>query len=97
IGTRPLLIVGPLFAAAGLGWLAGITTSSGFVGALLGPYLLIGLGMGVSITPVVVAATSGVPREDAGLAAGLLNTARTVSAELGEGKGQVDVDLERMT
>src|SRR5262249_46000411 len=47
------------------------------------PYLLIGAGFGLSITPVVIAATSGVARQDAGLASGLLNTSRTVGAAIG--------------
>ena len=83
IGTRPLLVVGTALAAAGLLWLSRITPSSGFLADLFGPYVLIGAGMGLSVTPVVVAATNGVPREDAGLASGLLNTSRIVGAALG--------------
>jgi predicted MFS family arabinose efflux permease len=83
VGPRPLILVGALVAAAGLGWLAMITPESTFVGGLLGPFVLIGLGMGLAVTPIAVAATSGVPVQDAGLASGLLNTSRTVGASLG--------------
>jgi hypothetical protein len=38
--------------------------------------------MGLTVTPVTVAGTAGVPREDAGLASGLLNTSRTIGASL---------------
>jgi MFS family permease len=82
-GPRPLIVVGALVAAAGLGWLAQISVSSTFVADLLGPYVLIGLGMGFAVTPIAVAGTAGVPREDAGLASGLLNTSRTVGASIG--------------
>jgi EmrB/QacA subfamily drug resistance transporter len=82
-GTRPLLIIGSLVGAAGLAWLSRITPSSTFLADLLGPYVLIGAGFGLSVTPVVVAATSGVRQEDAGLASGLLNTARIVGAAIG--------------
>jgi EmrB/QacA subfamily drug resistance transporter len=83
LGPRPLIVLGTLVAAAGLGWLAQISVSSTFVADLLGPYVLIGLGMGLAVTPIAVAGTAGVPREEAGLASGLLNTSRTVGASIG--------------
>ncbi len=82
-GPRPLIVLGTLVAAAGLGWLAQISVSSTFVADLLGPYVLIGLGMGLAVTPIAVAGTAGVARGDAGLASGLLNTSRTVGASIG--------------
>ena len=66
-----------------MAWLAQISTGSTFVSDLLGPYVLIGLGMGLAVTPIAVAGTAGVPREQAGLASGLLNTSRTVGASIG--------------
>ena len=39
--------------------------------------------MGLAVTPIAVAGTAGVPREQSGLASGLLNTSRTVGASLG--------------
>jgi MFS family permease len=83
LGPRPLIVAGTIVAAAGLGWLAQISVSSTFVADLLGPYVLIGLGMGLAVTPIAVAGTAGVPREESGLASGLLNTSRTVGASIG--------------
>jgi MFS family permease len=83
LGARSLIVVGTLVAAGGLAWLSQITPDSTFVAGLFGPYLLIGLGMGLAVTPIAVAGTSGVPREEAGLASGLLNTSRTVGASIG--------------
>jgi MFS family permease len=60
-----------------------VTPTTTFLSGLFGPYVLIGLGMGLAVTPIAVAGTSGVPREDAGLASGLLNTSRTVGASIG--------------
>ena len=82
-GPRPLILLGTLVAAAGLAWLALITPHSTFVGDLLGPFVLIGLGMGLAVTPIAVAGTAGVARHEAGLASGLLNTSRTVGASIG--------------
>ena len=82
-GPRPLIVLGSLVAAVGLGWLTFITPGSTFLTNLLIPFVLIGLGMGLAVTPIAVAGTAGVPREQAGLASGLLNTSRTVGASLG--------------
>ncbi len=78
-----LILVGTLVGAGGLLWLTRITPHSSFAPDLLFPFILIGLGMGLTVTPVTVAATAGVPRADAGLASGLLNTSRTVGASIG--------------
>ena len=83
VGPRPLVVLGALVAGGGLAWLSQISTGSTFVTDLLGPYVLIGLGMGLAVTPIAVAGTAGVPREQAGLASGLLNTSRTVGASIG--------------
>ncbi len=82
-GPRPLIVTGSVIAAGGVAWLSHITPGSTFVADLMGPFVLIGLGMGLTVTPVTVAGTAGVPREDAGLASGLLNTSRTVGASIG--------------
>jgi predicted MFS family arabinose efflux permease len=82
-GPRPLLLAGTASAALGLAWLGQITPSSSFSADLLGPFLLSGIGMGLSITPVAVAATAGVSREEAGLASGLLNTSRQIGISVG--------------
>jgi EmrB/QacA subfamily drug resistance transporter len=82
-GPRPLLLAGTTMAALGLAWLGQITPESSFSADLLGPFLLSGIGMGLSITPVAVAATAGVSREEAGLASGLLNTSRQIGISVG--------------
>lgn len=82
-GPRPLILAGTLTAGAGLAWLAQATTTSTFLAGLLGPFVLIGIGMGLAVTPIAVAGTAGVPPRDAGLASGLLNTSRTVGASIG--------------
>ena len=82
-GPRLLILVGTLVAGGGLFWLAQISATSTFLADLFGPFVLIGLGMGLAVTPIAVAGTAGVPREEAGLASGLLNTSRTVGASIG--------------
>ena len=50
-GPRPLIILGTLVAGGGLAWLAQISTSSTFLADLFGPFVLIGLGMGLPSHP----------------------------------------------
>jgi EmrB/QacA subfamily drug resistance transporter len=83
VGTRPMLIVGPAVAAVSVLWLSRITADGTYLSALLGPSVLGPLGIGLAFTPIAFAATSGVPREQAGLASGLLNTTRQVGGAIG--------------
>lgn len=83
IGPRPLIIFGPLLTVLGLFLLAGITPHSSYLGTLFLPSILITLGMGLCFTPLAVAATGGVPAHQAGMASGLLNTARQLGGAVG--------------
>ncbi|MDL5160250.1 DHA2 family efflux MFS transporter permease subunit [Actinomycetospora termitidis] len=83
VGARPLLSGGAFLTAAGFAWFALLTPTSTWVGGVLGPGIAVGLGMGVALTPLAGAATSGVDRTQAGLASGLLNTSRQVGGAIG--------------
>jgi EmrB/QacA subfamily drug resistance transporter len=81
-GARPPLLVGILLATAGLAWLSLISPTGSYAGDVLGGSVLATLGMGLSFTPLAFAATSGVAREEAGLASGMLNTSRQVGGSI---------------
>jgi len=83
LGARPFLIGGPLVMAAGLLWLAQIAVSPAIWAAVLLPGTLLTFGAGLSFPAITVAATAGVPRQQAGLASGLVNTSRQVGGSLG--------------
>jgi predicted MFS family arabinose efflux permease len=82
-GPRPPLLVGVLLAVVGLAWLSRISPTGTYVGDVLGGSVLATLGMGFSFTPLAFAATSGVARQEAGLASGMLNTSRQVGGSIG--------------
>ena len=82
VGVRPLLLVGSAFATIGFYWLSFISPSSSYWGNLLAPGLLCSFAMGLLFAPLATAATAGVDRADAGLASGILNTARMVGGSL---------------
>jgi len=61
IGARPLMTVGPLLAAGGLFWLSRISEHSTYAGGLLGPMMIVGLGMGLTFVPLSLVALAKVP------------------------------------
>jgi len=83
VGYRPILIIAPLFVSAGLFWLSHIPVNGTYWADVAPGLLLMGLGMGSTFVSVTIAATSGVPHHEAGLASGLLNTAQQIGGALG--------------
>ncbi len=82
-GPRRLLIAGPLVASVGMFWLATAPPTPHYLTHTMPPLILVCLGLGLSIVPMTVAATSGVDRTEAGLAAGLINTTRQMGGAVG--------------
>jgi MFS family permease len=82
-GFKPLLIAGASLMIIGTFLLSFLTSASSYVTNLLPAFLILALGMGLSFVAVTVAATSGVPDHDAGLASGLINTAQQLGGALG--------------
>jgi EmrB/QacA subfamily drug resistance transporter len=83
IGARPLLIAGSTISAGGMFWLSRITDHSTYSGALLGPSLLTGAGLGMLFMPLTLVALSKVADRDAGLASSLVNTGQQVGGSIG--------------
>jgi EmrB/QacA subfamily drug resistance transporter len=83
IRPRVFVIIGPLLSAIALLWLSRVDAQSTYGGALLGPLLVLALGLGFSFVPLVLGATSGVQPADMGVASAVLNTAQQVGGTLG--------------
>jgi EmrB/QacA subfamily drug resistance transporter len=83
VGPRRLIVIGGLLSAVAVWWFSRLPASGNYAEHLLVPMLLVCFGMGMSMVPLTVAATSGVDRSEAGLASGLLNTTRQVGGALG--------------
>ncbi|HEY5265291.1 MAG TPA: MFS transporter [Acidimicrobiales bacterium] len=82
IGIRIPLLVGPAMATIGMLWISRITVTSTYLD-ILGPLVVIALGMGFSFVPLTLTAVSGVKPHEAGLASALLNTMQQVGGALG--------------
>jgi EmrB/QacA subfamily drug resistance transporter len=81
-GTRPSLVVAGIgITAAGL-ILTHLTSGTATIVLVLS-YMLFGLGFGMVNAPITNSTVSGMPRTQAGVAAGVASTSRQVGASLG--------------
>jgi EmrB/QacA subfamily drug resistance transporter len=83
IGTRPVVVVGCLIAAAGIYYLSRLPLDGSYVTDLLPGFLVMSLGAGSVFVSIAAAANAGVPGDKAGLAAGLLNASQQIGSALG--------------
>jgi EmrB/QacA subfamily drug resistance transporter len=82
LGTRPsLLIAGTFLTASGLllTRLANDTSTA----MLIGTYVVFGIGFGFVNPPITNSTVSGMPRSQAGVAAGITSTSRQIGSSLG--------------
>ena len=83
VGTKPVVVLGTVIAAAGLYRLSRIPVDGSFVPDILPGLLTVSIGMGGVFTGLTTAANAGVDQNKAGLAAGLLNTGQQLGTALG--------------
>ena len=82
VGSRPLMTLGLVIVACALGIQSRLTVHSGY-GLLLPGFVLMGLGMGLVMSPMSTAAMNSVDRTKAGAASGLLSMVRMVGSTFG--------------
>jgi EmrB/QacA subfamily drug resistance transporter len=83
VGTKPLVVVGALVAAAGLATLSRVPVHGTYLHDLLPGMLVVSIGLGAVFVANTTAANAGVPADKAGLAAALLNASQQVGGALG--------------
>jgi predicted MFS family arabinose efflux permease len=83
VGAGKLLTLGMSMSAIGMLLYARLPVNGTYFADVLGPSLLIALGMGLSFVPVTIAAVTGVRLQEQGLASGLVNTSRQVGGSMG--------------
>ncbi len=84
IGSRLLATAGMIVLAAGLLLIAAFSVA-GSLGAIAGGLAVVGIGVGLFVSPNNSALMGAAPRERQGIAAGVLATARSVGMVLGVG------------
>jgi EmrB/QacA subfamily drug resistance transporter len=83
IGVRNVGAVGITIAAAGMLVLTQLPVHGRYLDNLLVGLMPMSIGLGLAFVPITLLGTSGVKREDSGLASGLFNTAQQVGGSLG--------------
>jgi len=82
IGPRPLIVAGLTLVAASLAWQSFLTPTSGF-DFLLPGFVLMGIGIALTMSPMSTAAMNAVDQTKAGVASGILSMNRMVGGTLG--------------
>lgn len=83
VGFKPLLITGTALLTLGTFLLSFVSVDGTYLTSVLPGLLIMALGAGITFVSVSVAATSGVPSHEAGLASGLLSTSQQMGGALG--------------
>jgi EmrB/QacA subfamily drug resistance transporter len=82
-GIKRPIVTGMLLVAAGLALFARAPVDGSFLTDVLPAMIVLGLGVGMAMNPVLLAAMSDVAPEEAGLASGVVNTAFMMGGALG--------------
>jgi MFS family permease len=82
-GEMRMVVTGLILMAASLALITQITPTTPYVPVLVSSYLLLGLGAGCAMSPLLSIALSEVPHTDAGLASGVVNVSLQLAAALG--------------
>ena len=82
-GIRMPIVAGMLLSAAGLGLFALWPKDASFMLHVMPGMLLLGIGCGMALNPVMLAAMQEVPPEESGLASGVVNTSFMMGGALG--------------
>jgi EmrB/QacA subfamily drug resistance transporter len=82
-GPKPLTIIGTVLMFIGLLGFTQVGAHSGYFADLLWPMIVMGLGMGMAFSPLMVVIMSSVRPEDAGAAGGTMQTVQQTGVSLG--------------
>ena len=82
VGPRTPLVIGLTLVTISLAWQSRIEVDTSF-GFLVVPFILLGLGMGFTMSPMSTAAMNAVDRTKAGVASGTLSMTRMVGGTFG--------------
>ena len=83
VGPRALVVTGMLLGGGAMAYLTQLTVTSSYAGSILPALLALGLGFGMIFAPAINTATTGVARQDSGVASALVNTMQQVGGSIG--------------
>jgi EmrB/QacA subfamily drug resistance transporter len=83
VGPKPLVAFGMLTAAGAMVWLAQLGPHTAYASGVLGPLILVGIGLGMVIAPAISTGTFGVAPQDAGVASATVTVGQQLGASVG--------------
>jgi len=83
LGPRVPMTTGALLAAIGMFWLSAVTAHASYVPDILGPLVVLAVGLGMAFVSTGIIAISGIQSNESGLASALLNVGRQLGGSLG--------------
>jgi EmrB/QacA subfamily drug resistance transporter len=83
IGVKPVLLSGLAIFTVGVAWLSRIAVHGSYLADVLGPSLVIGVGLALSFVALTIASVSGIETEYSGVAGGLINMTQSVGGAIG--------------
>ena len=83
VGLRVFASLGPFLCALGLLWLSRLDLHSTYARDILGPTVLLSIGLGFTFVPLTLSATSRVAPADLGIASALLNSSQQIGGTIG--------------
>ncbi|MEU9419386.1 MFS transporter [Streptomyces sp. NPDC051000] len=83
VAAKPVLMVGLTLVSGGMLLLWNAPSDAAYLTDLLPAFIICGLGLGASFVPLQISAFAGSEEQEAGLAAGLINTAQEIGGALG--------------
>ena len=82
-GLRTMMVAGFVLVTLGMAWLSRLSADGGFVSDVLGPTLVLGIGLPLVAVSTNVAATADIRPDEIGLASGLVNTSLQFGSVVG--------------
>jgi EmrB/QacA subfamily drug resistance transporter len=83
IGPKPLVATGMLVGAGAMVWLAQLGPHTAYAAGIVGPVIMVGVGLGMVIAPSINTGTFGVAPQDAGVASATVTVGQQLGASLG--------------
>jgi EmrB/QacA subfamily drug resistance transporter len=83
VDPRWIAGTGAVVAALGMFLLSRVSVASAYFPDLIGPILVLSVGMGLTFVPLTLTAVVGVPKEDSGIASAVLNTMQQIGGAIG--------------
>jgi EmrB/QacA subfamily drug resistance transporter len=83
LGAKPVLLSGLTVFTIGVAWMTRISIQGAYLTDILGPSLLVGIGLALAFVALTIASVSGIEAEHSGVAGGLINMTQQVGGSIG--------------